>query len=108
MTEMWKAIVSWVEGHVPFYGKDWISPVAHAFVTVLGLMPYPLGPLGIAVWVFTGWPWLWLAASTWTWGWYLLRELLQHNGRIPWKLDPLLDVAVPFVGLVVVWVCLLS
>ena len=107
MAKYWEVVVKWVEGHVPFYGADWISPLAHALVTVLGLMPVPVGTAGIVLWYFTGVPWLWLAGSTWTWRWYFLRERREHGGAIPWRLDPILDVVVPGLALDALWYLIL-
>ena len=104
----WKTFVGWIKRKSTLGARGpYITSTTHALITVLGLMPYPVGALGMLLYFTTGNPWLWLVASTWTCGWYWRRELRQHDGRIPWRLDPVLDVAMPTLSLAAQWPVLL-
>lgn len=84
----WQQITDSINGRIPKRWKKsaYATGLFHALVTVLGLqtkpLPFPLGPVGILVFILTGNPWLWILSSSWTWAWYWLRERAQHGGRI--------------------------
>lgn len=67
----------------------YITSAAHALITVLGLMPYPFGTLGIVFFLLGESPLLWLGGSTLTCGWYWRREYKQTGLRPKHKLKAL-------------------
>lgn len=100
MSNLWRDFAIWFHRKSKLGSKGpYITSFTHGIVTMFGLMPHPFGPLGIVLWWWTGVPWLWLLASTRTAAWYWDREQKQHGGRIPLRLDPVLDVAVPVLTL---------
>ena len=75
MIARWEALVYWFKHSRPQWTRGpYITSATHALITVLGLMPYAVGPLGMLLYFTLGNPWLWLAAATWTCGWYWRRE----------------------------------
>lgn len=81
MANPWKWIVDKVTPPPKWAKGPYKTSATHALVTVLGLMPYPIGLAGIAVFSLWSHSWLWLAASSWTCGWYWVREYRQTGLR---------------------------
>ncbi len=99
------------------HGDPYATSATHALITVLGLMPYPLGLVGMVLFHLTGSPSPWLVASTGTCVWYWIREYRQTKlrpkgkwiveGLLPRSLaqryDTWMDVLAPTLALAVLY-----
>lgn len=75
---------------------DWMrgpikSSINHAVITVLGLMPIPLGPFAIWYFIKTEHSWAWIVSSGITLVYYWIREYkqtgLKPKGRVNARLS---------------------
>ena len=112
MMPSWKTFVDRIRKGRPEWTRGpYITSATHALITVLGLMPYPFGPVGMVFLVTGNGPWVWLAASTWTCAWYWVREYKQtglrpkskegHTWGQRW--DTWMDAIFPTVALGAMW-----
>ena len=82
MTNPWTQILDKVTP-APAWARGPIkTSVTHAGITVLGLMPYPMGLLGIGYFVWTTHSSMWVIGSGLTLAWYWVREYRQ-TGLVP-------------------------
>ena len=109
---LWKKVIDYVNHKIPRAWKR--GPIMtssfHALITVLGLVPLPLGPFAIGYFVVTAHSWPWAVASGISLVWYYRREHLQngirpkskyygprnaHERTLLEQWDPVLDIAMP-------------